>query len=302
MGVIGILSVPLLYLTYLRVRDPFIPMNWVPPLSPHEMVDVFHRLSGRAEISGPKGGRVLLLAVFAACVSFVWCAWRGRAQKWQSPSRWPAVFLLLWLLTPALVLVGMSVLHPILLPRYALVSLPALMLVVAEGIRAVPRVHWRWVIVVGLCALNAAELLHYYQFRAYEGSWRDATASILKQAHAGDGAIFCVAPGRLLFAYYANEMSPAQTAPESIYPRVQSENDPTNLAYLPLPDEMDLNEAIGGHDRIWVVMYQDGFADVIPVRNRLQADVSGLLNRVSEEQFGDVRILLYAKPTRNRGL
>jgi hypothetical protein len=302
MAAIGMLSLPLLYLFYLRVRDPFIPMNWIPPLGPHDVVDVFHRLSGHAEIPGQKGGRLLLVATCSVCVLFAWNAWIMQGRKSRMGSRWQATFVLLWLFTPVLVLVALSLRSPILLPRYILISLPALMLVVAEGIRTVPRASWRWAVVVAFCALNGVELWHYYRFRAHETSWRDATASVLKESHAGDGAIFCAGPGRLLFRYYAEQMGQIDRTPESVYPEVRNEDDPTNLGYLPPVNEPDLEKALVGHNRVWIVLYQDAWPAAVPVRDHLEAETARQLTQMSEQRFGDVRVILYAKKTETRGL
>jgi hypothetical protein len=298
---IGTLSLPLFYLFYLRVRHPFVPMNWIPATGPHELVDAFHRLSGHAEIAD-KGGRLLLLATFAACVSFVWSVWQTRPDGPSARLLQPALFLLLWLFTPVLVLAALSVLHPILLARYTLVSLPALTLIAAEGISAVPRVFWRRIIILGFCALNATELLQYYRFRTHATYWRDAAEGIVKQSRRGDGAIFCVGPGRLLFAYYATRSHHADRIPDSVYPTVVRESDPTNLAYLQELNNSELKVAIGRHERVWVVLYQDRWPAVIADSEHLQTETSRQLSKVSDQRFGDVHVLLYAKPTGREGL
>lgn len=299
---IACLSLPIVYLFYLRIRQPFIPMNWITSTGPHDLVEVFHRMAGHAEMTSHKGGRLLLFVTFALCALAVWSTWFNRQHSCTRRARSLSTFLLLWLLLPVTALLFLSLHQPILLPRYALMSLPALMILVSMGIETIQVAKGRAVVLLGLCALNAVEFADYVQSRRQANGWRVATARLLSQAQVGDGAIFCVGPGRLLFTYYARRASPHRPALTYLYPAVHEESEPANLAYLPPLSDSSLKEALRRYQRVWLVLYQDQWAAVAPVRDRIQATLAGQLTQTSSESDGDVRVLLYTRPVKRGGV
>lgn len=302
LAAIAVLSLPLVDLFYLRLRQPFIPMDWISAIGPHDIVDVFHRLAGHAEMIPHKGGRLLLVAIFLLCLAAVASSWLNLSRARAPQSQWLLRFLLLWLWIPLTVLLLLSLRQPILLPRYMLLSLPPLLLIAAQGIETVNATRARAVLLLALCALNAVEIVDYVQFRRHAIGWRAATSRILSQAQPGDGAIFCVGPGRMLFTYYAQRLPSRAPLPAYLYPEVRGEQDPINLAYLPLVDDSSLTTQIRVSHRVWLVLYQDGWPAVAPVRDHLRAVLTRQLAQASEQTFGDVRVLLYVRPDPPGGL
>jgi mannosyltransferase len=132
--------------------------------------------------SGLAGGIVLAI-LFCALACY------GLARTLASHRRRQAVFAAAWLLVPvALDFVGSRVGHPLFVARYLIVVLPALLLLAAAGVAAVPRMA-----MIATCALIAVIMLAYgrswYRDPSVEG-FRAATAYILKTAHRGDDISF----------------------------------------------------------------------------------------------------------------
>lgn len=296
MAAIGLCSLPLLSLFYLRSRDPFIPVNWIQAVGIHDVIDVFHRLSGRAEIPGVTGGRILMVLVCIACTA----ALVRRPPTSPTPSSpigsWSTTFLLLWLLLPASLLFLISFRQPILLARYILPSLPALTTLVALGIQVVPRSAWRLAALLLFCAMNSAQLFEYYSYRAHQQGWREAASHILNELEPGDAAIFCVAPGHLLFDYYAELRSfPPGRMPEILYPYHADPGNPRSLAYLPAIDQGSLELRIRNHERVWLALYHDRWPAVAPQSDRLRWQLTQRMSPMATERYGDVTIVLYSK-------
>ena len=93
-----------------------------------------------------------------------------------------AALLPLWLTLPLIVAVGVSFVHPIFHPRYLIVSIPALALLVAVGIDSVARrFSHAALIVAGLTAMVAAACVVLSRSVSLEGpreDWRGAAAAI----------------------------------------------------------------------------------------------------------------------------
>ena len=166
---IGVLSLPLLALFYQRTKVPFNPMNWMGTLGLHTVVEVFHRLSGHAEIPGKPAGQVLLIAYFLICLFAVIVNGKTPPKLTQADDRWTLALLLLWLFTPIALLTVASLRQSILQPRYTLICLPPLVLLAAEGIRAT-KTSWRRAGLIGLFGfLAASQLVLYLEDRAHQG-------------------------------------------------------------------------------------------------------------------------------------
>jgi mannosyltransferase len=128
--------------------------------------------------SGLAGGIVLAVLLSAlACYGFV--------RALASSHRRPAMFAAAWLCVPVVLdFVASRLGHPLFIARYLIVVLPALLLLAAAGVAALPRKA-----IVAACALLAGIMLVYgtswYRDPSVEG-FRGATALILKSSRGGD--------------------------------------------------------------------------------------------------------------------
>ncbi len=289
---IGILTAPLLVLFYYRARDPFNPLDWMVRPGFHEVVEVFHRLSGHAELVGNNGGRLLLIAYFVLCIAAVFLKLKNRPHVGQRGYFWPCAFLVLWLFLPVTMLLVLSLRQPVLLPRYLLISLPALVIFASEGIAAFRATWFRAAIVVVLITLAGMQLFDYYQARSRQDYWRTASAYVLAHGQRGDAAIFFVAPGRLLFDYYSAS-SPDRKI-DIAYPEFAKEVSPHDMDFMPPLKQSRLASIAVGHDRVWLVLYHDQWPSTKGPGQNIQTQLSSRLPSIEEKVFGDVRVLLFS--------
>ena len=189
-GAIGaVLVSPLAWYLLTREGDP---LNWVAeptgPLLQETAVD----LAGGSDVLVVLYGTLALVGA----VSLL----RGAV------GRRVLVLPVLWVLVPVVVTVASSyTAKPLLVPRFLLVVVPALALVAAAGIRALPRRGVQFAALAALVFASGAELADWYRGSSFE-DWRGATATVL--AGAEDGDVVVVSPARAVHAvrYYEDRL------------------------------------------------------------------------------------------------
>ena len=191
---------------------------------------------------------------------------------------------------------AISLVQPMFMSRYLLICAPPLVLLGAQGIRSLkpaPISVLALIIVVGLAAQR---LPQYYQHRHSYQEWKLVTSYVLNQSRAGDGTIFCIAPGRLLFDYYQDRYQivfPKYL--DLVYPEPGDEGkDPKVLDYLPPLNSSLLDSAVTQHPRIWLMVYHDTFAVTEEARDRIEASLRTRYRDVQKTKFGGVTVLLYS--------
>ena len=157
----------------------------------------------------------LLIAVATAIIV------RSAGAGGDRRATWPQVLVLCWLLVPiALSLLESYLLQPIALPRAALVSLPAVSVLLAWGAMddRIPRtLGWSSVGVV--LVLRALQLAPSYGVSPE--NWRAATTHVLASARPRDCIAFYPSDGRQAFQYYVGAHAQAAArAPRSVLPAV----------------------------------------------------------------------------------
>jgi hypothetical protein len=186
-----------------------------------------------------------------------------------------------------------------LMNRYLLICIPALALLAAQWLASIRRAEFAACAILILLTLAAARLPQYYEHRADFQPWRATTDYVLARFMPGDAAIFCVAPGRLLFDYYRERYHDASSAyPAVIYPEWNNgRGDPKILDYLP-PITGSLSQpALRNHGRVWVVLYHDTFRETQQARRQIENFLAGEYRDLSTVKFYGVTILLYSNRT-----
>jgi mannosyltransferase len=143
----------------------------------------------------------------------------GAIRTWEAARAgdvfWQPALMLSWLLVPAAVasvesVVGQSIFQP----RYLLVSLPAVSLLL--GWTLTDRRPPRWLslgLIAAVIALRALQLAPAYGVSPE--NWRGATSYVLAQARPGDCAAFYPLDNRQAFRYYLKDFA---NAPRPILP------------------------------------------------------------------------------------
>jgi mannosyltransferase len=295
-AMVGLLTLPLGLLIYERAQHPWLPLGWLPKPSLHGVYDVLYALAGNADFAGSHGGKAILVAYVLVCLA-AFVAW---VRAWQSHGRsfdsWRWAFLLCWLFVPVALALAISLVQPMFMSRYLLMCIPPLVLLAAQGIvslKPAPISVLALIIVVGLATQR---LPQYYQHRHTYQEWRLVTNYVINQSRAGDGTIFCIAPGRLLFDYYRDRYHvgfPGYLG--LVYPEPGDERrDPKVLDYLPPMSSSLLDSAATRHPRIWLVVYHDTFAATEEARDRIEASLTAQYRDVQKTKFGGVTVLLYS--------
>ncbi len=184
--------------------------GWIPDLSIHVL---------RNSLASLAGGIPVLVAIAALAVAAVVSQRRDR-RIW---------LLLAAALLPIAVAIGVSVLRPMLLPRYLVVCLPFMALLAGIGLAAIRPRAARLAAGVAMAALLALSLPSAYaDDRAQD--WRSAGAYIAAASQPGDRFVAKPWGGREL-RYYLDRAD-TDAVPRSI----------------PIAEAID-----GGADRLWVV-------------------------------------------------
>ncbi len=171
-------------------------LHWVPKLTARGAIDALAELSGRGDLAL----MMLVLVILAAVLTWR----RGQSEE--------VVLVWMWLLVPIGLILTISGCRPLLVPRFLILELPALMLVSAFALAEMPRA-------LGLLLLAAAV---FFGVRTEVEAWahpfkddfRAATAYVLKNAKPADGIIFDQALGRHVYEHYAQ----GETNPQIISP------------------------------------------------------------------------------------
>jgi mannosyltransferase len=296
-GLIGIFTVPLVVLFSARAKDPFVPLGWLPKATYHAVYDVFYSLAGNAEFPGSHGGKSILVAYFVVCAIGVLSVFANRHSAEDSFTRWHVGLLLCWLLLPIASIVAISVVQPMMMSRYLLICIPAITLLASKGILSIQPKWISILVFVTIVGLGVQRLPQYFHARAAFLEWRSVTDRLLSESRPGDGVIFCVAPGRLLFDYYRAKYHPgADDYLDIVYPQFRDERrDPNALNYLPPISGSFVESAAAHHDRIWLVVYHDHFDLTREVARQIKDHLSLTLHKSEERRINGVTLLLYSR-------
>ncbi len=247
-------------------------LDWVQSPTPGAVKDLVRSMAGG------DGGLLLLLVIAPAWL--LGCARAARAWKERTHSEemaWRHAFVVSWLAVPPGLMLAVSLLRPIFVPRYAIFSLPAAVLLAAAGLCSL---RSRPVFVVAMTAalvLSFRSLALTYRAQPIE-DWRSAERYVASHLREGDAVLFSPPYVRYPFEYYALQGGP---------PR----------ADLPLQAQAEHEEVVEQtrreeHRRVWLVVSQEAGE-----RSRTGQEVTDTLARrgtvVDEQGFTEVRVVLY---------
>jgi mannosyltransferase len=175
-------------------------LNWIPPLSIAQMKVAFSEFAGGGDLS---------LAIFFLSVLGAVITWRGPVRENRTLLVW------LWLLLPIGIIVGVSLLHPLLIPRFLMISFPALLLGAAFALSDVPK-PVSALLLLAIVFFSIRTVVLGWRTPTKD-DWRSATAYVLSKLSPQDGIVFHQVLGRHPFEYYAARSS-TQNVPLVISP------------------------------------------------------------------------------------
>jgi mannosyltransferase len=166
------------------------PVGWVPSPSRSQVADVTQALGGR--------GWLQVVAYAVAGLTGLVAVWRVVRSDGRSPTTWRFVLPVLWLGVPLLVTVlASATVKPLLVPRYLLLVVPAVVLVAAIGLCRLDDRRLATVGVAALALVSLAGVTDVLQRGPFE-DWRSAVGVVTAGAEPGDDVI--VLPERAVHA------------------------------------------------------------------------------------------------------
>jgi mannosyltransferase len=176
------------------------------------------------------------VAIAIACLLL---AVHGVRRPWDKPHR--RSLALLWAAAPPLIAFSLSIRRPVYMDRFLLISLPAVLLLVAHGLARLPRpaVAPSAALLVALTGLAMVRFC-YWPGQLRE-QWREASDA-LEQAGAGEAIIARVLQIVVPLSYYYHDSLPLEAME-------------VNRVVTPL------SELARGHDGVWLV-YWNAAADI----------------------------------------
>lgn len=225
-------------------------LAWVPALSFDGFFDVVKLLAG-AGGTGPRGTAALMFFYGGLCLLAVLLGYTSSERS----TRLGTTLLLLWLLVPLGVITVVSAVKPLLVDRFVLMCLPAILLLAGSAIDSM--LKWgrmgQW---VGAFACFAVLSLSLYASRAQYrtaanliDNHKAMTRYILSEQQLGDAAIFYTPAAHMSFRYYAT-LAGAGRTPTIVFPNFGDV--PTGAQ--PAPSWQQIEAASAAYPRVWLVL------------------------------------------------
>jgi len=187
-------------------------LAWVPPPSVDVVIRGLERHAGQGG-PGPLGpiGGVLPAVFLVTALIAVWTAIRGPGDR-----RWAVLMVLAWVIVPILAALVVSIVKPIYVARYLIYVVPAISLLVAVGVDALPRARLGPAVAVMTVVLAANAVAGWYG-TVPRPDWRAATAFILERGKPADRSVFINDGGRVV-SRYARLLGRADELPLKLVP------------------------------------------------------------------------------------
>jgi mannosyltransferase len=149
-----------------------------------------------------QAGIIMLCVSFAIAAAVIAQLFLGSQKQNDSQNSFPLGVITLWLFLPTIATLAISLAHPIFVPRYMTISLPALALVLARGISMFPK-KWRALPLAILLAFSAWGIHNYYATIADDPeNWRSAAQYFSTHIQPDDSVLFNNGSSRAVFEYY----------------------------------------------------------------------------------------------------
>lgn len=209
--------------------------SWIPPMRVGQLTHALRYLTGTTTSAA------------AVLAGSIWIACAAIAVRRQHDTR--TLALVAWLLLPVFGLMALSVVSPMLMPRYLIMIVPGAVLLVCLAWDAFPRLG-----LVLLLMLAVLQVPGLTSTLARTGpDWQDATRFFLANAEGDEPVLFV--NSRQLIEHYWDQDGRPTPVPVSL-------TSPTEWGSMRRVDELDMDSAIAvldGVDGAWVVQRYQSF-------------------------------------------
>jgi hypothetical protein len=266
-GAAGVLLVPLAVWSVQSGGSS--ELSWVNKPTPREVFELVQAMGG-----GDTSYALLVTGpAWALGLWLTWRAWQNRQA--DVDATWSHLFVSSWMVVPMTLMVGVSIVHPVFVPRYLIFSMPAAVLLAAIGLGSLRRTALMATAVTAALALSAVNLVVLYDTGSTE-EWRAAERYIHEREKTGDALFLTAYYVRLPFDYYGRN--------DGIAALIPPENSPEDL----LADVRDTTAR-----RVWLVVSHDEIHNQEPMASRLSAMLAARGRLVDDQTFTKVHVMLY---------
>jgi uncharacterized membrane protein len=185
-------------------------VDWIPPFDVFSLPRLFYAFSGLVDF--PAVLTYLLLFPFGLVQLFrIYC------MTPRNNTGWHAAVTLLWLFLPIGAIVLVSLLKPMFVTRYFMVSFAPFIVISSLGLSSLSR-KWSYRLctsVVVILSINAV----YTSYHASRGAdWRSATSFVFSASQSSDSLVVFNDYKRIPFDYYWEKLARRRAHSISIYP------------------------------------------------------------------------------------
>jgi mannosyltransferase len=237
------------------------------------------------------GGRPLGLAYFIFGVVALLVALRAWVSSGVSFDNWRYGFLLSWLFVPIVTVFAISFVKPMFVNRFLIVSLPALVLLVAIG---VCQIRQRWLFAGGLAVLLLLSVrkIPWSGAQLEKEDWRGATSYVLSGASPKDGILFYTSYGRLSFDYYARRLTTRSNRVKVVFPDQLDLSMATKLD----PDDYLLASLPQQYEQLWLfVRFNELDPELLRRDRSIEAVLASEYPNAVEKRFRGMRVMQYSR-------
>jgi len=186
---------------------------------------------------------------------------RVRSGGGPTGDAWGYALFFSWLVAPVVMVVTVSLVKPIFVPRFLIFCLPALLLLVAVGLcRLRPAaLSVGLIVAISVCSILADIRGYQYDFDMSRQDWRAVTSYVFDHAQPGDSIFFYPAAGEALFNYYGGQQKSASLKPKTLNERWlktrngQNPFDPKPEDWVAVPGT-NLRATLPLGSRAWLVL------------------------------------------------
>jgi mannosyltransferase len=221
---------------------------------------------------------------------------RRRMTADDSVQTWRLSMMISWATVPLLIAGAVSYFAtPILVARYFVIVVPALVLLLALGLTRMPS-RVRFTALVLILALSIASIVRWYSQGEYQ-EWRSASSFVVADAMEGDGVVFIAPYGRISFEYYLERFPAARASLQPLFPAGDWGRPTIDLVrYLPLDAEA-VAPGLDDHPRVWLLL-SDEEVDTASASDQdaLIRMLEQRFERRVETRFNGVTVVRFDRP------
>lgn len=282
----------LLPMAIFALRSKTDTVDWIAPTDPLKIVDFWRDLVG-----SPGNILVALEAIVVAIAGY--CAWRALRGADRATNGWTYALLFAWLFVPPAATIAASWVHPIFLPRYLIICLPALTLLVASSIT---RLRAKAIAALVCGAISFFSILgtmsyYHHDFGWVTDGWDAATSYVLDRAQPGDGVFFYMSTAHVPFEYYRSQRHPPAVWPQPLELATGLALTPNDFKFIPIGERLRDSRSAG--DRVWLVLQYDTDPSGLPDRGStfIRSYFGKGRHPVMMKKFVGATVLLLARDT-----